>query len=232
MSRAARIVVPGYPHHVVHRGHNRQQIFLGPPDYEAYLENLGEFRAQFRVRVHAYCLMPNHVHLLLDPAQEEGLARLMKHVAGRHAARWNRRAGRCGAVWQGRYYSSLVDREAYHLVCGRYIERNPVRAGIAADPAAYPWSSCRWRAAGSPAPWLDLDPLYLDLGDTPAARWDRWSAFLDAGTPARELQLLRDAVNREQLTGDEAFARRMAPLLGRLVLPRGRGRPRRAPAEK
>lgn len=227
MSRTPRIVLPGYPHHVVHRGHNRQPVFTDAGDYEAYLANLQEFKAVFGVQVHAYCLMPNHVHLLLAPERSDGLALLMRRLAGRHAARRNRRAKRTGAVWENRYYSSLVSREAYHLACCRYIELNPVRAGLASDPVAYPWSSCRFRASGTPSTCLDEDSIYLAMGATPSERWNTYRAFLARGIADDERQLIRDALNRGQLTGDESFASKVAGVVGRLVERRGRGRPRK-----
>jgi putative transposase len=229
MSRVPRIVIPNYPHHVVHRGHNRQAVFHAPGDHEAYLANLQEFKAEFRVRVNAFCLMPNHVHLLLVPEDAGGLGSLMKRLAGRHAARWNRRYKRTGAVWEGRFYSSLVARDSYHLACCRYIELNPVRAGLARDPVEYPWSSCAYRVDGTPATCLDLDALYLALGSSPSDRWEAYRAYMAQGVTEAECQLIKNAVSRSQLTGDEAFSTEVAAVTGRLVKARGRGRP---PKEK
>src|SRR5690349_6280364 len=101
MPRSPRVVVPGYPHHVVHRGHNRRVVFQTPGDYSSYLESLNELKPLYEVKVHAYCLMPNHVHLLLAPHSTDGLGWLMKRLAGRHTARLNRREGLTGALWEG-----------------------------------------------------------------------------------------------------------------------------------
>lgn len=137
MSRTGRIVLPDYPHHVVHRGHNKQDVFRRQQDYERYLAALQEFRRRYGVKLYAYCLMTNHVHLLLEPSSPTGLAQLMKRVAGRYTRYYNRSAGRTGTLWEGRYRSSLVERESYLLACCRYIELNPVRAGLVAKPDLY-----------------------------------------------------------------------------------------------
>ena len=128
MSRQARIILPGFPHHVIHRGHSDGTIFSGDRDYLAYLSNLRELKERFNVRVLAYCLLLNHVHLLLEPVYDAAdLIRLMKNLAGRATQYWNRLHNSSGSLWQGRYRSSLVKRDYFLLACCRYIELNPVR---------------------------------------------------------------------------------------------------------
>jgi putative transposase len=227
MSRSARIVLPGYPHHVVHRGHNRQTIFERPADYVAYLEDLQELKAQFDVKLQAYCLMSNHVHLLMVPHTADGIAEVMKRLAGRHAMRLNVRDKRVGALWQGRYYSSLVDRDAYFLTCCRYIELNPVRAGLVANPVEYRWSSCRYRTGCETAAWLDLDPGFLAMGATMRERWQVYQACLQEQVTSEQSQLIREAVHRGQLTGGPEFGKKMLDSIGKLVERRGPGRPRK-----
>ena len=227
MPRSPRIVLAGYPHHVVHRGHNRRAIFKTPGDYSSYLDSLRELKGLYAVEVQAYCLMPNHVHLLLVPAVPDAMGSLMKRLAGRHTARLNAREDRTGALWEGRYYSSLVARDSYHQECHRYIELNPVRAALVADPAVYRWSSCRYRAGAENAAWLDFDPWFMALGPSPIERWRAYEAFLAEGVQEDRLKLIREAVRRGQLTGDMDFAARVAGTIGRLVPQRGPGRPKK-----
>lgn len=221
MPSAARIVVPGFPHHVVHRGHDRQPIFRRSGDYERYLATLAEFKDRYRVKVYAYCLMTNHVHLLLEPADGHGMARLMRRAAGRHTRRLNAREGRRGTLWEGRYGSSVVDRDAYLLNCVRYIELNPVRAGLVRDPAGYAWSSCRVRLGLARVAWLDPYPGEEHFAGT------EYHTFLLEGLPLGDAQLIRQAVRRGHLTGDRAFAERVQHLTGRRIAARGPGRPRK-----
>lgn len=225
MPRLGRIVLPRYPHHVVQRGHNRQVIFAEPQDYERYLNTLQEFKVEYGVEVYAYCLMTNHIHLLLAPSEPDAIGKLMKRLAGRQTRYHNRLEGRSGTLWEGRYKSSLVQQDDYLLACCRYIELNPVRARMAAIPEDYRWSSCRVRLGHETADWLDPDPCYLALGETDAARRQRYRAYLHASIPSGEWKLIREAVQRGQLTGDDRFTQQVADIVGRRVERRGRGRP-------
>jgi putative transposase len=219
--------VPDYPHHVVQRGHNRQVIFAERQDYECYLGALGELKAKHHVAVYAYCLMTNHVHLLLAPRDQVGLGNLMKELAGSQTLRHNRLEERSGTLWEGRYRSSLVARDEYLLACCRYIELNPVRARIVADPEDYAWSSCRYRLGRATCDWLDLDPAYLGLGGNETERLRRYREFLRAAVPGGEWELIRGAARRGQLTGTDRFTADVAQIIGRRVERRARGRPRR-----
>jgi putative transposase len=227
MSRMGRLVLPDYPHHVVHRGHNKQDVFHGPQDHERYLSMLQEFRRQYAVKLYAYCLMTNHVHLLLAPATPTGIAQLMKRVAGRYTRYYNRRAGRTGTLWEGRYRSSLVERDSYLLACCRYIELNPVRAGLVADPRLYPWSSCAQRLGGSPGEWFDPDPCYVAMGRTADERRAGYAAFLAAGVPADQREFIRESLQRGHPTGGPRLTSEVSALSGKEIVRRGPGRPRK-----
>lgn len=225
MPRLARVVLPHYPHHIVQRGHNRQVIFAEPLDYLCYIEALRRFKEEFGVAVHAFCLMTNHVHLLLSPRESSSLGKLMKRLGGRQTRYCNRLEGRTGTLWEGRYKSSLVARDNYLLACSRYIEMNPVRARMVADPQDYAWSSCRYRFGREASNWIDPDPAYLSLGRDESERRRRYREFLRAAIPDGEWSLIREAVQRGQLTGSERFTEEVAGILGRRVERRGRGRP-------
>ena len=229
MPRRARTVVPNYPHHIIQRGHNRQVVFVGDEDYLYYLENLKEWKDKVGCKVYAYCLMTNHVHLLVEPTeQSESLALLMKRVAGRQTRYVNKLEGRCGTLWEGRYKSSPVDKDEYLLACGRYIELNPVRAGIAAAPQDYRWSSFQHRAGLVPMGWLDTDPCYSGLGDSDSLRGMRYKQWVEESIPDNEWDLIRKALQRGQLTGSGRFVEEIESKVGKRIETRGQGRPKAA----
>lgn len=229
MPRTARIVLPNYPHHVVQRGHNRQTVFAGEDDYRYYLENLAQWKKAFGCKVYAYCLMTNHVHLVLDPGDDPGnLGKLIKRVAGRQTRYVNRLEGRSGTLWEGRFKSSPIDSNRYLLACCRYVEMNPVFAGICSDPAEYPWSSCGTKVGRGKIEWLDLDPFYLGLGDREDIRHQRYSEFLSETITEEERGTISKAVQRGQLTGGTSFVDEIETKLARRVELRGPGRPRKA----
>ena len=227
MPRMARVVLPNGPHHVVQRGHNRQVVFAATEDYQRYLEDLRELKEQFGVRVYAYCLMTNHVHLLLAPGEcTAGLSQLMKALAARATRYRNRLERRTGTLWESRFRSSPVQTEQYLLACTRYVELNPVRARIVSDPLEYPWSSYASRMNRLEACWLDRDPCYLALGESEIIRRMRYQEFVHQAIAPDEWGLIREALQRGQLTGSEHFAADVQRILGFRVERRGQGRPK------
>ncbi|AQV96384.1 transposase [Cupriavidus necator] len=229
MPRKARVVLPNCPHHIVQRGHNRQAVFADPSDFERYLADLRELKDAFGIKVHAFCLMTNHVHLLLAPPEDSAaLAQLMKRLAGRMTRYRNRIERRTGTLWEGRYKSSAVQTDAYLLACCRYIELNPVRAGMVARPAEYFWSSYRLRMLGRHEDnWLERAAFFDDLAHSDEERSRAYRAFVDQGIPTDQLQLIRNALQRGQLTGSGDFIREVEQSSGLRIETRGRGRPRR-----
>ncbi|MCG6575934.1 transposase [Pseudomonas sp. AF32] len=228
MPRMGRIVLPNYPHHIVQRGHNRQVVFAAAEDYQRYLSDLRELKDAFGVKVYAFCLMTNHVHLLLAPGESTvGLGQLMKALAARATRYRNRLEGRSGTLWESRYKSSVVQSDSYLLACSRYIELNPVRARMVADVADYSWSSYRNRVRDEPdICWLDADPCFLALGDTSLERRLRYEEYVRQAIPPDQLRLIRDALQRGQLTGTSRFVDEVERIVGVRVEPRGQGRPR------
>ena len=225
MPRTGRVILPEYPHHVVQRGHNRQVVFADSGDYKRYLATLAEFKVALGIKVYAWCLMTNHVHLLLVPSDATGLAKLMKRLSGRWTRYFNRLERRTGTLWEGRYKSSLVQSDSYLLACCRYIELNPVRAQMVAAAEDYPWSSCQARFGHVSSGILDLDPCYRELAAHESVRRIRYRQFLQCSIPQGEWELIRTAVRRGQLTGNEAFIAEVAAVLGRRIAVRGPGRP-------
>lgn len=232
MPRQSRIVLPDYPHHIIQRGHNRQVIFAGDEDYLYYLDNLRQWKTELGCKVYAYCLMSNHVHLIIDPGERpENLALLMKRVAGRQTRHVNRLKERTGSLWEGRYKSSPIQADEYLLACCRYIELNPVRAGLVDLPAQYRWSSFSPRINGVKQSLLDFDPFYLGLGSTLRKCARRYEQLLDKAIPEQELKQMREAVQRGQLTANRHFAGQVSEKYGRRVECRGPGRPRKLQPE-
>lgn len=228
MPRTSRIVLPDYPHHVIQRGHNRQAVFADAADYLYYLDSLAEFKEFFGCKVYAFCLMTNHIHLIIDPGTDvENLAKLMKRVAGRQTRFVNRQNGRTGTLWEGRFRSSPIDSDNYLLACCRYIELNPVVARMCADPSDYLWSSCRSKVELIQYPWLDLDPLYLALGASAIERRHHYRKFLAEKVAEHEQEKIRKAVLRGQLTGDAQFVAEVELRINRRIGLRGPGRPSR-----
>lgn len=225
MPRTARIAAPHLPHHLCQRGHNQRPIFHGTRDYESFLETLAEFREALRLRVYGYCLMTNHVHLLVDPGSDAGnLGRLMKRLAGRHTRRINGLRKSSGTIWGGRYKCSPIETERYLMTCLRYVDLNPVRARMVARAEDYPWSSYRAHAGLIDCPWLDVDPLSAEIQDV-GTRHVRYRQFVAEGENELELNFIRESLQLGHVTAQEAFARRLARKAG-LVLPERRpGRP-------
>lgn len=228
MPRQPRVVLPGYPHHVIQRGHNQAPVFLERADHRFYLQLLADWKARLGCKVYAYCLMTNHVHLVIDPGETaKKLALLMKRVAGRYTRHVNNVEQRSGTAWNGRFSSSPIDTDRYLMACCRYVELNPVRAGMVSVPQDYPWSSYRHKVGQSLCQWLDEDPCYTELGSTPSERVARYHAWVLDSIPDGEWQFIRAAARRGQLTGDKRFREAVSRRLGRRIASRGPGRPKR-----
>src|SRR5262245_34942320 len=169
MPRLPRVMSAGLPQHLVQRGNNHEPCFFAESDYLAYLRWLERAASAYRVSVHAYVLMPNHVHLLATPGVEGGISKMMQYLGRQYVQHVNRARGRSGTLWERRYHASLVETEAL-LPLYRYIESNPVRAGMVASPEQYRWSSARAHLVPNGPTFLVDHEIYLRLGDTPQAR--------------------------------------------------------------
>ncbi|HDZ55648.1 MAG TPA: transposase [Pseudomonas xinjiangensis] len=229
MPRLGRIVLPNYPHHIVQRGHNRQVVFACADNFQRYLSDIRELKEVFHIRLYAWCLMTNHVHLLVCPETTAGLGQFMKSLAGRATRYRNRLEGRSGTLWEGRYKSSVVDSETYLLACCRYIELNPVRAKMVARAQDYPWSSFVSRMQLRPGDDLvDGHPCYDILAPTEFERRELYGQFVGAGIPDNELRLIQEAVSRCQLTGGARFVDEIEKITGSRLEFRSQGRPKKS----
>jgi putative transposase len=221
MPRIARIVVPGLPHHVTQRGNHRAQIFFAPSDYALYRDLLATETRKAKVAVWAWCLMPNHVHLILTPADETGLAQALARTHRRYAAVINARALRTGHLFQERYSSAPMD-EAHLLTALAYVSLNPVRAGLTARAEAWPWTSVKAHLGQGDDGLTDVAPV--------RARIERFADILAGQADDAAFQAIRRAETIGRPLASETFSRDLETKLGRPVLPRKRGR--RAKSEK
>jgi len=233
MPRSARVVIANQPHHIIQRGHNRQVVFAQEEDYRYYLETLAEWKEKLGCKVYAYCLMTNHVHLVIDPGKDAAqLALLIKRLAGRYTRYINKKERRTGTVWEGRYKSSPVNSGEYLLACCRYVELNPVRAGMVTEGTQYRWSSCQTRAGVAKQEWLDFDAYYMSLGASLGARQRNYRKWLKDSMPEEELKVIRQSIQRNQLTGSKRYIDAIEKKIGRRIESRGQGRPRQQQTAK
>ena len=227
MARHPRLDLPNVPQHIVQRGNNRGACFFDDRGRRRYLNLLEETARVAGVSVHAFVLMTNHVHLLATPHEAGAVSTLMQALGRRYVQWLNKSRGRTGTLFEGRFGSSLVQSERYLLSCYRYIELNPVRAGLVADPADYPWSSFRANALGQPRRLITMHPLFMQLGDTPAERHQRYRQFVAEGLPAHEHEAIRSHVRQGRVLGSRDFQAWVESATGRRAQPLRRGRPRK-----
>jgi putative transposase len=230
MPRRARLQIPGYPLHIVQRGHNRAACFLEPSGFELYLGLLSELRGDFSCRIHAFALMTNHLHLLLTPDQEGGASELMRHVNLRFVQAMNRRYGRTGSGFEGRFWSSVVETSNYLLACQRYIELNPVRAGIVRRPEQYRWSSYGANAYGEPCPFVEPHAEYLALGRREEGRRAAYRGLFAQSIDDAQLCGIRLAIRSSLPYGSDDFISDLESKTG-MRLRKGKPGPKGAQAE-
>lgn len=225
MPRQPRYFIPNIPQHVIARGIDRQAVFFQARDYTLYRHALRDAAANSRCQVHAYVLMTNHVHLLVTPGQERSLPLMMQAMGRNYVQRINARYGRTGTLWEGRYKASPVQTDRYLLACHRYIELNPVRAGLAAAPGEYPFSSYGHLALGNDDPLLTPHTNYLELHTDPVARRYAYRTLFRDTLSEELLTRLRKNTNSCTVIGNDQFGRQIAAMLGRSLPTGKRGRP-------
>ena len=225
MARLPRLTLPGFPHHVILRGNNRQVVFHDLTDRQIMLDLLADHSQQQAVEVHAYVLMDNHLHLLVTPQAEQGLSRMMQHVGRRYVQLFNRRHGRTGTLWEGRFRSALIQTDRYFLACMVYIDLNPVRAGMVTHPLAHPWSSHAHYVGARQDNWLTPHALYWAMGNTPFAREQAYAELVQAGIDENQKQALTSSTLGGWALGEEGFTQGLQPLTSRRVHKGKAGRP-------
>ncbi len=214
MARIARVVAVNVPHHVVQRGNRRQPVFFSTADYRAYLQLMSVWCAEERVEVWAYCLMPNHVHLIAVPARELGLARAIGEAHRRYTVRVNQRENWRGYLWQGRFSSYPLD-EQYLLTAVRYVELNPVRAGLVERAWRYPWSSAGAHMRRKDDMLVRVKPMLERIAD--------WRGYLASEPDSTDMEILRSHMRTGRPLGSPRFVKRLETRLGRELAPGKRG---------
>lgn len=225
MARLPRLTAPGYPHHIIQRGNNRQPIFAADEDYRRLLQLLEEHARAAGVAVHAYVLMSNHFHLLATPETSDGIPQLMQAVGRRYVRYFNDRQSRTGTLWEGRYRSTLIQAERYLLACMVYIDLNPVRAGMVDVPERYPWSSHAHYVSGRADRLVTPHPIWWELGNTPFAREAAYRDLVTAGLSGFQQRALTDSALRGWALGDEGYVADLQRRTARRVSKSKAGRP-------
>jgi putative transposase len=226
MARKPRFNIPGIPQHVIQRGNNRGPCFFSSQDCRFYLESLQAASEKSCCAIHAYVLMTNHVHLLVTPREEGGISGMMQALGRRYVRYINDVYQRTGTLWEGRYKSCLVDGGRYLLACYRYIEMNPVRAGLAQAPGHYHWTSYRHNAQGYPDALVTEHEIYQGLGECPGSRCRAYRALFVQQPGEDETLAIRTSVNEELVFGSERFRDRIEQMCRRRTRRGKAGRPR------
>jgi putative transposase len=232
MPRQPRFFVAGQVLHVIQRGNNRMGIFRDPADHAYFLSCLQDAAERHGVCIHAYVLMTNHVHLLASPADASSLPKALQSVGRRYVYRFNSLYDRTGTLWEGRYRACIVDSERYLLTCMRYIELNPVRAGLCRQPDLYRWSSHAANVGGVSDPLVTPHELYERLGDTSEARRAAYKALFGSEIAPQDLDAIRKAAHANWALGSTTFQRGVESTSGRRAAPVKNGRPLRGVREK
>jgi len=229
MARLPRLTLPGYAHHVIQRGNNRQSIFTTSADDQLLLDLLAEYAAEFEVLIHAYVLMPNHFHLLATPQSVEGLPLMMQAVGRRYVRYFNGKQQRTGTLWEGRYKSTVIQSERYVLACMAYMDLNPVRAGLVAQPKEYPWSSHAHYLGLRSDRLIKPHALFWELGNTPFAREAAYAELVQSGINPVQQKALTDATLSGWALGEADFVADLQKRTERRVSKASAGRPALVP---
>ncbi|GAB3630093.1 transposase [Pandoraea terrae] len=230
MARLPRLFIPRQPQHVILRGNNRQAIFADDEDRRTFHDRLREAARAHGLAIHAYALMPNHLHLLATPADERSLPATLQSVGRHYVLYFNRRHQRTGTLWEGRYRATVIEAERYLLLCSRYIELNPVRTGLTDAPGNFLWSSYNHHVGVTVDSLVTDHALYWALGNTPFERQRSYAEAFAQPISAADLDALRTATQKGWLLGSPEYQARMTLAANRRISPLTRGRPRRTPA--
>ena len=225
MARLPRLTLPGYPHHVIQRGNNRQAIFTSPADYQTLLDLLRINAEKFGVAIHAWVLMTNHFHLLATPQTADALPQMMQAVGRSYVRYFNDLQGRTGTLWEGRYKSTLIQTDRYLLACMAYIDLNPVRAGLVAQAGDYVWSSHGHYIGRKTDKLITPHPLYWELGNTPFAREAAYADLVRAGVSDQQRADLTQSALSGWALGEDDFVADLQKKTARRVAKGSAGRP-------
>jgi len=229
MARPLRITVANLPFHIIDRGNNRQTVFYEEEDFIYFLELLKRYKKELKFKLYHFCLMSNHIHLMIEPTIEGSLPKIMMRLTLAYSSYFNKKYKGVGHVWQGRYKSSLIDKENYFIWCGLYVELNPVRAKLATKPEDWQWSSYNFYAFKKTSPLIegliDSDPYYLEIGGSSGERQERYRENVEGVMKEKFLVNIRKRLDGG-VFGREEFTRAMKEKFKIRSL-RGKGRPRK-----
>lgn len=225
MARLPRYFVKGQPQHIIQRGNNRELIFAHNDDYRFYLECLQSAIVKNKLAIHAFVLMTNHVHLLGSPETEVSISKTLQSVGRRYVQYFNSRYKRTGTLWEGRYKATIIDSEQYLLTCMRYIELNPVRAGMVNKPNEYPWSSYTANAEGKLSTLIKEHDVFSKLGANGAERRSAYQQLFRLTISKSDLNDLRETTNKGWALGGGQFCAEIERISGRRSMVKLRGRP-------
>lgn len=227
MARLPRYFVKGQAQHIIQRGNNREPIFAGDDDYSFYLECLQDAAKRHALFIHAYVLMSNHVHLLASPETEQSIPKTLQSIGRRYVQYFNYQYKRTGTLWEGRYKATVIDSDRYLLTCMRYIELNPIRAGMVEHPSDYPWSSYTANADGQENSIITQHMLYQQLDANVGKRQAGYRQLFKTAIGRADLESLREATNKGWVLGNDHFREKIERLSERRTAPKPRDRPRR-----
>jgi putative transposase len=230
MPRTLRLILPGVAVHIIQRGNNRVACFKEDGDYLVYLAQLRQLSEKYACAVHAYCLMTNHVHLLVTPSRAGACTGLMRDLGQRYVQYFNRRHDRSGTLWEGRYRSCVVESSRYVLGCYRYIELNPVRAGMVHHPSSYLWSSYAVNAGMRADPWIASHAELFALGTNASERYASYRGLLEATLDDGLQKTIRDSTNGGYPLASEQFIAKVVTPLGVKLEPSKPGPRARSPS--
>ena len=229
MGRPLRIITPNLPFHILNRGNNKQTVFRDKSDFIYYLELLKRYKKEFRFKLYHFSLMPNHIHLQMEPTEEGSLSKIMHRLTLAHTWYFNKKHRTVGHVWQGRFKSSLIDKDEYFLQCGFYIELNAKRAGLVEKSADWPWSSYGLYAFGKGESFVeeivDIDPFYLELSDNPEKRQRIYRKMVEGPMEEDFLKKIRKGLD-EGVFGSSKFVEKVKKKF-KIGSTKPRGRPRK-----
>ena len=212
MPRRARLIIAGMPCHIIQRGHNRSACFGSKADYRLYLTILEEQADAHECEVHAYVLMTNHIHLLVTPKSSNGVSSMMRFLNQQYVRYYNRRYDRTGSLWEGRFKSCITQTDSYLLACYRYIEMNPVRAGMVDHPAKYPWSSYAYNAGRKYSSLITPHESFLALGNSSSSRRANYKRLVDEYLDDDTIYRIRTATNKNSVFGSQLFEKEILTL--------------------
>lgn len=232
MARLPRYNIVNQPQHIIQRGSSGQQVFFDTQDYQYFHDCLDTAAYNYGLKIHAFVLMPDHVHVLATPGSSDSIARTIQSIGRNYVQYFNECNHSVGTIWEGRYRATVIDAKQYMLTCSRYIELNPVRAGLVKNPKEYPWSSYSYNTSSRPNEMISPHRQYLKLGNNDRERAQAYRALFRQNIDTDTIQTITDATLKGWALGDARFATKIEKLCGRRATQLAKGRPRKLTTQR